>query len=192
MSATTPLWVPLTVAVGGLVTTLGAAVLTQWLANRRERTDREAQWRRDDSIRWHQDRKQAYAELIAALYAWDGWLEAAGTEYQLARIEDRRPELDVTERTQVAKKADEALVVVEFMASEKVRQLALASVQERRHAGWLVTFKKHNPDEPAEQRWSTAAWRKIVANNTSALREAMRKELRLESTLDDLKLLEGN
>ena len=43
-----------------------------------------------------------------------------------------------------------------------------------------------------EQHWSTAAWRKIVENNTSALREAMRKELRLESTLDDLKLLEGN
>ena len=187
MSATTPLWVPLTIAAAGLVTTMGAAVLTQRLADRRERATRREQWLRDDSVRWQQDRKQAYAEFIAAIYEWDDWLKVAGTEYQLARIHDSDPDLNKMEQGRVSKKAEETLAVVEFMASDEVRQLASASVKERRDAGWLIRFKKGDPNELAEPHWSTAAWRKKVESNTSALREAMRKELGLERRLDDLR-----
>lgn len=90
VSATTPLWVPLTIAAGGLVTTLGAAVITQWLANRRERTARREQWGREDSVRWQEDRKQAYAEFLAALSAWDACIKTAGSEHSLALIHDRK------------------------------------------------------------------------------------------------------
>jgi hypothetical protein len=155
-------------------------VITQWLADRRERTARQEQWRREDSVRWQEDRKQAYADFLAALSAWDDWVKAAGSERGLASIEDRKPDFNRAEKERVSTKAEETFAIVEFMASDEVRQLALENVKYRRGAGWEISFKKGNPDEPVEPRWSTPAWREMAESKTLALRGAMRKELGLD------------
>jgi len=71
-------WVPLLVAAVGLLSTFGAAALTQRQASRREQRqwqrEREArleQWQREDSVRWLEDRQRTYARFVAALYEWD-------------------------------------------------------------------------------------------------------------------------
>jgi len=72
----TPLWVSLVVAALGLVSTVVGIVVTQIMANRRERaswqrdTDREEQrWRREDQTRTFEHRHVAYVEFYEALRA---------------------------------------------------------------------------------------------------------------------------
>ena len=72
----TPLWVPLVVAALGLVSTVVGIVVTQIMANRRERaswqrdTDREQQrWQREDQARTFEHRHTAYVEFYEALRA---------------------------------------------------------------------------------------------------------------------------
>ena len=73
---TTPLWVPLVVAALGFVSTVVGIVVTQIMANRRERaswqrdTDREQQrWQREDQARTFEHRHTAYVEFYEALRA---------------------------------------------------------------------------------------------------------------------------
>jgi hypothetical protein len=190
MSATTPLWVPLTIAAVGLTTTVGAAVLTQWWASRREdvrwsreRNDRHEQWQREDSQRWHQDRQQAYARLIAALGDWDSTLSSAIAartvddamedlkEYtQLWPAEQDTAELDRKMRT-----VREALTLVEFMAPKAVRDLARQAVSE--HQLLPVTWlRKKQPLGVSELRWRRGA----LERQRSELLAAMRENLGLE------------
>jgi hypothetical protein len=86
--ATTPLWVPLAVAVTGVLGTLSAAVFTQiWAARRedkrwirdreveeerwqREKVERREQWRREDRARWLAERRNIYAEYLLGLDTW--------------------------------------------------------------------------------------------------------------------------
>lgn len=72
--SSTPLWVPLVVAALGLVSTLAAVVVTQIMANRRERTtwtrelEREqARWSREDQALTFEHRRTAYVEYYEAL-----------------------------------------------------------------------------------------------------------------------------
>jgi hypothetical protein len=71
---TTPLWVPLVVAALGLVSTVVGIVVTQIMANRRERqswqreTDRERErWAREDQARTFEHRRAAYVEFYDSL-----------------------------------------------------------------------------------------------------------------------------
>lgn len=71
---TTPLWVPLVVAALGLISTVVGIVVTQIMANRRERaswqrdTEREQQrWQREDEQLTFEHRRTAYNEFFEAL-----------------------------------------------------------------------------------------------------------------------------
>ncbi|MEU8164138.1 hypothetical protein ACIP95_21870 [Micromonospora parva] len=83
MTTSTPLWVPLAVAIVGVAGTLGATVFSQfwsrkmderrWRREReaenvrwtRERDERAAQWEREDRARWLADRRDGYAASLA-------------------------------------------------------------------------------------------------------------------------------
>lgn len=72
--SSTPLWVPLVVAALGIVSTLVGIVVTQIMANRRERAtwtrelEREqARWAREDQALTFEHRRTAYVEFYEAL-----------------------------------------------------------------------------------------------------------------------------
>ena len=187
MSAAVPLsanvspWVPLATAAFGLLAGLGAAALTQWRADRREevrwkreREDRQDQWRREDSLRWLQDRQQAYARLIAALHEWDAVLDSAITERKVDAQFGRRRELDATEWRRMLRVAHEILPLVQFMSPQTVRSRARSAVQDR-EAFWILYLAGNQSDSAAMD----AGWKR-VAKRTSLLHEAMRGDLKLE------------
>src|SRR5262245_62690288 len=64
-------WVPLVTAAAGLAAGLATGLIGTVLARRWVREDRAAAWQREDALRWHQDRLQAYTRMIAALDAWE-------------------------------------------------------------------------------------------------------------------------
>jgi hypothetical protein len=166
MSATTPLWVPLMIAAVGLATTIGAAVLTQWWASRREdvrwgreRDDRQEQWKREDSLRWLQDRQQAYARLIAALDEWDhelGSARAALTiDAEFAEYEKLWPkELDTAELKRRGKTARDALALVQFMAPKAVGGLARRTVQDREEFQVIHLATQPTDATDLNERWA--------------------------------------
>jgi hypothetical protein len=185
-TATTPLWIPLLTGAAGLVTGLvaglGAAVWTQRRTDRREdvrwereRTDRAEQWRREDSLRWLQDRQQAYARLLAALYEWDRVLLSAVAIRRLDLAHNERTELDEAERIRVSAAAREALPLVQFMAPESIRSLARLAITNR-ESFWIAQLA---PDPPDRLKMD-AGWTRI-GERTSWLREAMRKDVGLRS-----------
>lgn len=95
-TASTPLWVPILVAIVGVLGTLSAAIFTQiWAANRenerwvRERAAEEKRWEREDHARWLEERKTVYAQLLLGLDALDEGLRKAETQLRaVGRIED--------------------------------------------------------------------------------------------------------
>jgi hypothetical protein len=189
-TATVPLWIPLTTAAAGLIAGLGAglgaAVWTQRRTDsredvrwQRERADRAGQWRREDSLRWLQDRQQAYARLIAALYEWDGVLLSAVASRHNDLALKRRTELDTAERIRVRRAAREALPLVQFMAPQTVRWQARRAIADR-ESFWIV----HLTPDPPDRAEMDAGWTRL-GERTSLLREAMRDDLGLESEAED-------
>ena len=70
----TPLWVPLVVAALGFVSTLTGVVVTQILANRRERASwnrdlqrEQVRWTREDQRLTFEQRRTAYVEFYESL-----------------------------------------------------------------------------------------------------------------------------
>jgi hypothetical protein len=172
--------------VAGLGAGLGAAVWTQRETRRREdvrwqreRDDRRDQWRREDELRWLQDRQQAYARLMAALYEWDRVLLSAVASRQNDLALNRRTELDTAERTQVSKAAREALPLVQFMAPQTIRSRARQAVTDR-EAFWII----HLTPDPPDRAGMDAGWRRLT-ERTSLLRNTMRNDLGLESEGED-------
>jgi hypothetical protein len=189
-AATVPLWIPLATAaaglVAGLVAGLGAAVWTQRRTDRREdvrwqreRDDRQDQWRREDQLRWLQDRQQAYARLMAALYEWDQVLLSGVASRQNDLALNMRTELDAAERIRVSRVARETLPLVQFMAPQTVRSQARRAITDR-ESFWIVHL---TPDLP-DQAKIDAGWTRLT-ERTSLLREAMRNDLGLESESED-------
>jgi hypothetical protein len=196
-TATVPLWIPLATAAAGLIAGLGAglgaAVWTQhrtdsredvrWQRERndraeqwqRERDDRAEQWRREDSLRWLQDRQQAYARLIAALYEWDSVLLSAIASRHNDLALNTRTKLDAAERIRVSKSAREALPLMQFMAPPAVRSQARRAIRDR-ESFWIV----HLTPDPPDQLKMDAAWKDLI-KRTNSLRGAMRNDLGLES-----------
>jgi hypothetical protein len=179
-------WIPLASAavgvVAGLGAGLGAAVWTQRRTDRREdmrwereRTDRAEQWRREDSLRWLQDRQQAYARLLAALYEWDRALLSAIADRQSDVALNKRTDLDAAERINVSTAARELVPLVLFMAPETVRSLTRVAITDR-ESFWIV----HLTPDPPDLLKMDEGWTRIV-ERTSWLREAMRIDLGVES-----------
>ncbi|MCE3556463.1 hypothetical protein LWC33_34115 [Pseudonocardia sp. RS11V-5] len=62
----TPSWVLLAVSISGVVGTLAGVIITQWASDRRERTNREAEWARADELRRQQQRDRTQTQRVAA------------------------------------------------------------------------------------------------------------------------------
>ena len=70
-------WLALATAGIGVIGTLAGVTITQAFANKREKSqqvqNRETQirlWEREDSLRFHNDKKMAYSTLIAKMHLW--------------------------------------------------------------------------------------------------------------------------
>jgi hypothetical protein len=181
MSATTPAWVPLVIAVTGLTTTIAAAVLTQWHASRREdvrwereRQERHEEWQREDSLRWRQARLAAYARLTAAMYHWDNLLRDARD----CRRQDARAELDMTEINRAAWAATEALADVIFLCPVSVGDQARRAVIVRER----FTLSCLKPNEVSRADLDQG-WNDMPASR-KRLRDAMRADVGLERILE--------
>jgi hypothetical protein len=191
-------WVPLVTAAVGLITGLGTSIFTQRRADsrenvrwKRERQDRQEQWQqerqtrqelweREDSHRWLQDRQQAYARLVAALYTWDDELRRARADRNVAALLNERSELDTPELRQLRAVARDARALVDLMASDPVRRLARSAQTDREIFGTIHLAG----DQPADPAKTDEAWAR-VREGTVALREAMRSDLGLQSMADD-------
>lgn len=195
-------WVPLVTAAVGLVAGLGTSIFTQRRADsredvrwQRERQDRQEQWQqerqtrqelweREDSHRWLQDRQQAYARLMAALYTWDDELRRARADRKVAALLNERSELDTPELRHLRAAARDARALVDLMApdtdSDTVRRLAKSAQTDRELFGTVQLAG----DEPADPAETDEAWAR-VREGTVSLREAMRSDLGLHSAADD-------
>jgi hypothetical protein len=176
----------------GLIAGLGTSIFTQRRADsredvrwQRERQDRDEQWQeerqtrheqweREDSHRWLQDRQQAYARLMAALYTWDDELRRTRAERNVAALLNERSELDTPELRRLRAAARDARALVDLMASDTVRRLARCSQTDREMFGTVHLAG----DEPADPAKTDESWARVRAGTVS-LREAMRSDLGL-------------
>jgi hypothetical protein len=118
MSAST--WVPLVTAAAGLIAGLATGLGSTLLARRWSREDRAAQWQREDSLRWQQDRLQVYARLISALEAWDGELNEALKPRITGKAAGGPLPFDAAEWERRDKAVSGLLALVQLMAPEQV------------------------------------------------------------------------
>jgi len=171
-------WVPLVTAAVGLLAGLGASILTQYRADRRD----DARWEREEFQRRWQDRQQVYARLMAALYAWDDELRRARADRNIRALLNERSELDTAELRRLRMAAREARALVDLMAPDSVRTLAKSAQTDRETFG-TVQLELEESADPAR---TNAAWAR-VREGTVSLREAMRTDLGLQGLVDDTK-----
>jgi hypothetical protein len=172
----TSVWVPLVTAAVGLLAGLGTSIVTQRRADSRE----DARWKREDSQRRLQDRQEAYARLMAALYAWDDELRRARADRNVGALLNERSELDTAELRRLRMAAREARALVDLMAPDSVRSLAKSAQTDREIFG-TVHLELDESMDPAKGK---AAWTR-VREGTVSLREAMRTDLGLQGLVDD-------
>jgi hypothetical protein len=186
---TMPVWVPLTTAAAGLVAGLAAglaaAVWTQRRTDRREdvrwqreRDERQDQWRREDSLRWLQDRQQAYARLVAALDAWDVALTRAIAGRHTDALVGEQREFDKAEWNELSQAARSSQGLVELMAPESVRGRARFAIIRRQSLRMFYLTEEGADLDEMDEAWKDAL--KV----TTALRDAMRKDLGLAADED--------
>jgi hypothetical protein len=153
----------------GAAGALSAVGLTRWFDIRQLRQ----QWRRDEAVRWLQDRQQAYARLMAALDDWDVAVDKAVAQRHTDAVTGERREYDSAEWDELRRAARAAQGVVELMAPESVRGPARSAVV-RRQAIWMLYLTVEDADlSKMDEERSTV--RKV----TRALRDAMRGDLGL-------------
>jgi hypothetical protein len=102
-------------AAAGLIAGLAAGLVGTVLARRWATEDRAAAWQREDALRWHQDRLQAYVRMISALDAWDA---------ELRKTLADPASFDAAEWRRHGQAVTELLGLVFLMAPEKVTDLA--------------------------------------------------------------------
>ncbi|MGW1061768.1 hypothetical protein [Micromonospora rubida] len=152
MSLLIPLWVPMAVAVLGVLGTLAASIVTQVLTRRRddrrwslEREERARQWHREDAARWLADRRAAYTELLVVLHEQDRVLEAVRRRRAQALPLDG----PVSARlTALSDPFDRAWHAVELLAPGEVTRIAGELTRELRDEGDQVLGRLTGP--PAE------------------------------------------
>jgi hypothetical protein len=172
----TSVWVPLVTAAVGLLAGLGTSVVMQRRADGRE----DARWKREDSQRRLHDRQEAYARLMATLYAWDDELRRARADRNLGALLNEHSELDTAELRRLRMAAREARAMVDLMAPDCVRSLAKSAQTDREIFG-TVHLELDESMDPAKAK---AAWTR-VREGTVSLREAMRTDLGLPGLVDD-------
>jgi hypothetical protein len=168
MGATVSIWVPLAVAALGIVATLGGVVLTRWADARAQRD----QWQHEQSVRWLQDRQQAYARLVAALDAWDVALITAIGERHDDDDAGERTDFEIAGWSELRNEARSAGALVELMAPDSVRGLAGGAIARREYLRIDLTAERPNLDE-VDDEW------KATRRETTDLHDAMRTDLGL-------------
>ena len=168
------MWIPILVAIVGLA----GVVLTQVVAERRERRHRreddareERRWQRARDDRVYEARASAYAELIGAIEAFDGVLFRARQVREAGAHLDDHQAMNL--RT-VTSETQHALGAVNLYAPERIRtQIREATLPRMRLSAALLD----PTSETAKMRpgWDAgqAAYR--------ALRALMRQDLGLDS-----------
>ena len=189
----TSIWIPLATAAVGLLAGLATSIITQRRADsredvrwKREGLARREQWEREDSQRRLQDRQQAYARLMAALYAWDDELRRARADPDIAVSLNDRSELDTAELRRLRAAAREARALVDLMAPEPVRELAKRAQTDREGFGTI----RLEPDKSVDPAKTAVAWTG-VREGTVLLREAMRTDLGLWGMVENGKKQAG-
>ncbi|MDQ3763672.1 MAG: hypothetical protein M3460_19245 [Actinomycetota bacterium] len=123
MGSQVPVWIPIIVALLGLV----GVILTQALAGYREArralddaAREERRWQRERQARTHEARAAAYAQLMGAIEAFDGVL------FQARLVREAGIELDpidAAELRDARSKAQQSLGPTVLHAPEEVRRL---------------------------------------------------------------------
>jgi hypothetical protein len=167
-------WVPLVTAAAGLVAGLAAGLVGTVLARRWAREDRAAAWQREDSLRWHADRLQAYVRLISALEAWDAELRRVWDPRHFVADAKEPPPFDADEWERHARAVNELVSLMFLMAPEKVRDLARKCYVAFARVGHEYLARQH--DDPAGMN----AAGDETARATRRLSEAMRADLGLD------------
>lgn len=123
MAATTPIWVPLIVAVVGVLGTLGASVFTQIHSARREQAtwERERERRHDEQRReevryWLEERRRVYSAFLASVREYHGALWEA-----VAHMERTGERLDLTEPREGL---NDQFADIDLVASDEARHRA--------------------------------------------------------------------
>src|SRR5262249_20691811 len=119
---------------------------------------------------------QAYGRLMAALYTWDDELRRARADPNVAARLNERSELDTAELRRLRTAARDARALVDLMASEPVRHLAREAQTDREIFGTV----RLDGDKRADMAETEEVWTRVRAGTVS-LREAMRRDLGLES-----------
>ncbi len=145
----------------------------QW---QRERDERKDQWEREDSLRWVQDRQQAYGRFIADLRKWDSELLGALTELKLDDQLGTRTEIDKTEAVESQRQARDDLTLVEFLAPDLVVGQAgmVFRFYEILHTGIYVMSRSIPRSIPELQELSNKA-----VSSRRTLERSMRSDLGL-------------
>ncbi|SCG72325.1 hypothetical protein GA0070614_4976 [Micromonospora coxensis] len=158
----------LVVGIVGIVGTLSAALVTQWLTARREdkkwqrdreqdeirwrreaekedlrwereRAERREQWQREDESRWHKDRMSTYSHLLGIIHQ---WIYLARDASPNSNEPDERFKLDDVDRKNLADGCHaigQAIAPVEFLAPVDVRWQAWRIYSESmRYLGLLM------------------------------------------------------
>jgi hypothetical protein len=165
-------WVPLVTAAAGLAAGLATGLGGTYLTRRWATEDREAQWQRDDSLRWHQERLGVYTRLITALDDWDAEARRVRRRPFDADAE-KPPPFDAVEWERHARAVNELLALVRLMAPEQVMTLARDS-----YAAFTRLGREHLADTD-EGPGPLLLARSQATRATRALVEAMQADLGL-------------
>ncbi len=155
----------------GVAGTLGAVGMTRWFDIRQLRQQRE----HEKSVRWLQDRQQAYARLMAALAAWDVATNQGIAQRHTDRVIGERSEHDSSQWHELRRAAREEQGLVELMAPEFVRGRARMAVARRDS---MMFYLGEDDADHADLAEMDEAW-KAALQASRALRDAMRSDLGL-------------
>jgi hypothetical protein len=166
----TPLWVPLVVAGLGIVSTLVGIVVTQLLANKRERATwtrelvrEQARWAREDQALTFEHRRTAYVEFYAVLRK----MMLRVYDHGMGHSDNEGAELPSGWHTE----AGEAVRRLEVYGSPEVTEAAINAWEAAYHWGSFTRYKQDNDEFQINQD---------AADNTQiALLEAIRSDLHL-------------
>ena len=152
MTTSIPLWVPLVVAILGLVGTAGGAIsgvlITQRRSDRRENTawqrERERErdrWTREDAARTFELRRQAYIEFHEAVQRQRGNLQVA----YFVQMYEGSPEEQRKPSREIENEVTHALHKVRIYGSDVVVTAALAVKEQLQNTFKILEPKKGKP-----------------------------------------------
>jgi hypothetical protein len=179
------------VAILGILGTLAATLVTQWLTGRREtvrwqrerdhealrwereRSERQEQWAREDANRWHGERLTAYSKLLVDADSWSRIVRhgVPSANEEMGRLLELRREIGRT------------MISVQLLTSSD-------GVMEFSTRAWMDISQIGINDFGRRDSELSDSWKRVERNvlkNMIELEKAMRLELNVERTGTDAK-----